>query len=372
MAARPNRGPRAGLAADEVWPGWPVQVDRNRGGLVLLALELLDGAGRRCRGVAGGGRDLSGQLRADVAGRVQTGETGLHRRVGHEEPKWIVLQVDAMIEKLHVRLEADEDEDPGDRQRPGQPRHHVFQGDLLHLALFTFDFGHDGIGDQLDLRILARRFHQNGLGAKLLAPVDDVDLARVARQEDALLQGGVTATYHRDHLFLEEGAVTDSALGHAAALELTLAGDAQFLRLAASRQDYEFGHILAVLRLDDFLTAFLPDDGAPGRLQVDADFERLVSHALRQLGTRDVIETGVVFDRLGIEQLTTRSAPLEKHGLDPRPAGVKRRGEAGRPTADVHDVVSPSLVTRLAISHVSYARSLLQNSQYWGGVTGDR
>src|SRR2546426_2729546 len=299
MAARPNRGPRAGLAADEVWPGRPVEVDRNRGGLVLLGLELLDRVDDRRGGIANGGRDLPGQLRADVAGRVDTGQTGLHRRVGHEEAEWIVLHVVSMIEKLHVRLEADEDEDPGDRQRPGPSGHHVFQGDLLHLALFTFDFGHDAIGDQLDLRILARRLHQNRLGAKLLAPVDDVDLARVARQEDALLQGGVAAADHRDHLFLEEGAVTDGALRHAAALELTLAGNAQFLRLAARRQDYEIGHILAVLRLDDFLIAVLPDGGDTGRLQVDAEFDRLLSPSLRQLGARDVIEPGVVFDRLG-------------------------------------------------------------------------
>ena len=319
---------------------------------MLLGLELLDGVDRRGRGVADGGRDLSRQLRADVAGRVQTGQTCLHRRVGHEEPKWIVLQVDAMIEKLHVRLEADEDEDPGDRERTGPPGHQVFHIDLPHLALFTFDFGHDAIGDQLDFWILARRLHQNRLGSKLLAPMDDVDLARVARQEDSLLQGGVAATDHRDHLFLEEGAIADGALRHAAALKLTLAGDAQLLRLAARRQDDEVGHILAVLRLDDFLVTVLPDGGDPGGLQIDAEFDRLVRHPLRQLGTGDVIETGIVLDRLGVEQLAARCAPLEQHGLDPCPAGVEGRGEASRPTADDHDVVSPVLLHRLRNSHV--------------------
>src|SRR2546422_8381386 len=100
MAARPNRGPRAGLAADEVWPGRPVEVDRNRGGLVLLGLELLDGVDGRGGGIANGGRDLPGQLRADVAGRVDTRQTGLHRRVGHEEAEWIGLDGVLMVQEI--------------------------------------------------------------------------------------------------------------------------------------------------------------------------------------------------------------------------------------------------------------------------------
>src|SRR5437660_1429470 len=119
MTKTPATGPRArgdrraALAADEVWTGRPVEVDRNRRGRVLLRLELLDRVDDRGGGVADRGCDLARQLRTDVARRIQAGKAGLHRRIRHEEAERIVLHVVAVIEELDVRLEADEDEDAG-------------------------------------------------------------------------------------------------------------------------------------------------------------------------------------------------------------------------------------------------------------------
>src|SRR5256884_4301695 len=246
-----KRGGRFGLAADEVRPGRAVDVDRHGRGLVLLRFQLLhriDGGGRR---IADSRRDLSGQLRPNVAGGVDAWQARLHRRVGHQESERVVLDVLSMIEELDIRLKADEDEEPGDLQWPALPRDHVFQRDLFHLAVLTLDLGDGRVGDQLDLGVLAGRLDEDGLGAKVLATVDDVDLLCVARQKDALLQRRVTAPDDRDLLLFEEGPVTDGALRNAAPLELALARDAEPLRLAARGQDHVVRRVLPVLGVHD-------------------------------------------------------------------------------------------------------------------------
>src|SRR4030081_2248718 len=97
------------------------------------------------------------------------------------------------------------------------------------MAVLPLDLGDGRVGDQLDFWVLVRGLDQDGLSAKLLAPVDDVNLLRVARQEDAFLQRSVAAADHRDLLLLEEGAIAHGALRNPAPLELGLARDAEFL-----------------------------------------------------------------------------------------------------------------------------------------------
>src|SRR5437899_2816876 len=256
-----KRGGRSGLAADEVRPGRAVDVDRHGRGLVLLRFELLhriDGRGRR---IADSRRDLPGQLRPNVARGVDAWQARLHRRVGYQESQRVVLDVFAMIEELHVRLEADEDEQSGDLQRPGLPRDHVFQRDLFHLAVLTLDLGDGRVGDQLDLGVLACRLDEDGLGAKVLAAVDDVDLLCVAGQKDALLERRVAAADHGDLFLLEEGPVTHGALRNAAPLELALTRDAELLGLAARGQNDVVRRVLSVLGLHDVLRAAPADPG---------------------------------------------------------------------------------------------------------------
>src|SRR5947209_3272800 len=271
MTKTPATGPRArgdrraALAADEVWTGRPVEVDRNRRGRVLLRLELLDRVDDRGGGVADRGCDLARQLRTDVARRIQAGKAGLHRRIRHQEAERIVLHVVAVIEELDVRLEADEDEDPGHRQRPSLLGRHILEGDLRNLAILALDFRDDGVRQQLDFRVLAGRFDQNRLGAELLPAVNDVDLLGIAGQKDAFLERGIAAADHGDHLLLEEGAVTDRALRHTASLELTFARNAELLGLAARGQDDEVAGVLAVLGFDHLPVASPMDGGDAGR-----------------------------------------------------------------------------------------------------------
>src|SRR5437899_11290536 len=93
-----KRGGRSGLAADEVRPGRAVDVDRHGRGLVLLRFQLLhriDGGGRR---IADSRRDLSGQLRPNVARGVDAWQARPHRQRGFPEFLRAGLDVLSMIE----------------------------------------------------------------------------------------------------------------------------------------------------------------------------------------------------------------------------------------------------------------------------------
>src|SRR2546427_555609 len=101
-----------------------------------------------------------------------------------------------------------------------------------------------------------------------------------------------------------------------------------------------------------FLRAAPADPGDADGLQVDAELDGLVGHALGEFRPGDVIEPRVVLDRLGVEQLAARSAALEHHGFDPRSSGVQGGGQAGRPSADDDHIVVTVFFHRLRSSHV--------------------
>src|SRR5690348_9859763 len=98
-AAVASRGRRTGLAADEVWPGRSVEIDRNRRGRVLLRLELLDRVDGRGGRIADRGRDLARQLRTDVARGIDSWKAGLHGRIRHQEAQRVVFHMVAMVEE---------------------------------------------------------------------------------------------------------------------------------------------------------------------------------------------------------------------------------------------------------------------------------
>src|SRR6266446_1558700 len=142
--------------------------------------------------------------------------------------------VDVELEQPGIRNEPDEDEHAPDGQILGRAVLVVF--DRLHLPV-AHDLLHPRLEDELDLRVGARPVDEDRLGPQAVATMQDVDLLRIAREEVALLDGGV-ATAHDGQLFaLEKGAVADRAVADAPALELLLSGDAQVAREAAGGHD---------------------------------------------------------------------------------------------------------------------------------------
>src|ERR1700723_2504269 len=113
--------------------------------------------------------------------------------------------------------------------------------------LIPIDALDDGVHEEVDFGMLARLVEQDGLRAKLLAPVDDRDLARVPREEERLLHRGVTAAGNREMDILEKRAVADSAVRHTAARELLLARHTEFAWITARRDDHRRGEVVPVI-----------------------------------------------------------------------------------------------------------------------------
>src|SRR5205807_1823269 len=116
---------------------------------------------------------------------------------------------------------ADEDEDAAHLQLLLLPLLHV--ADALDV-LVPDDLLDLRVQDELDLGIGPGPLLEDGLGSELVTPVDDVHLRGVARQELPLLERGVATSDHRQDLVLEEGSVTDGAVGDPPAGQLQLSG----------------------------------------------------------------------------------------------------------------------------------------------------
>src|SRR2546427_9694306 len=61
----------------------------------------------------------------------------------------------------------------------------------------------------------------------------------------------------------------------------------------------------------------------------------MIMHLLRELPPLDTLESGIVLNQVGVEELTTGGAPLDRDGLEHAAAGVHGGGEAGG--AGAHD-----------------------------------
>src|SRR5436190_1619590 len=104
-----------------------------------------------------------------------------------------------------VRAEADEDEQAICFEKPAILRHQVVEMKSRH-SVFSIPFHllGDRIPDHFDLRIAEDVLLQNLGRAKLVSPMDEINLASVPRQKIRFFARGVAATNHRDHLLLEE------------------------------------------------------------------------------------------------------------------------------------------------------------------------
>src|SRR6059036_2667674 len=84
----------------------------------------------------------------------------------------------------------------------------------LSVPLIPLDLHHLLVPDHLDLRIREGPLLQDLRGPELVAPVHDVDLARVAGEIVRLLHRGVAPADDGEHLALEERAVAHRAVRH--------------------------------------------------------------------------------------------------------------------------------------------------------------
>src|ERR1700730_8025904 len=316
------------------------------GGVILApALPILDPLARRDgRGgcIADCGGDLAGQLAAHVAGRKDAGNAGHHRhRVSEVIARGVM--VDVHVDERRVRDESDEDEDAADGELALLTAVHVAQREPLH-TVDSVDRIHHGVREELDLGVVARLIEQDGLGAEPVAAVDDRHRAGIAREEDGLLDGRVTAADHREVHVAEERAVTHGAVRDTAAGELLLSRNAQLAWVPAGGED-ERGRAEQARRGADLLDAVgaRTDREHLPHHHFGAEMHRLLGHALGEVDAEDRMDPGVVFDQLGVEKLASGRLRLQKHGVLHVPSGVHRGSQPRGAGAHDGDVEVASL-----------------------------
>ena len=106
------------------------------------------------------------------------------------------------------------------------------------------------VEDELDLLVVPGAVDHDRRGPELLAPVDEVDLAREAADERRLLERRVAAADDRDDLVAEERGVAGGAVRDAAALEAQLGLEPELAGARAGGDDDAVGPVLVVADVD--------------------------------------------------------------------------------------------------------------------------
>src|SRR3954447_11691361 len=307
---------------------------------------------------AGGGHRLTVRpvdevARGEHAGTVRLGGLSVGDDVA------LLVEVDLALDDPRLRDVADGDEGACDldlalgpvlgvaqvrgRQRPRV----VARGELL-----------DDVGrDELDVVVLARALEHDLRGAELVAAVHDLDLGGELAQEDRLLHRRVAAADDDRRLVAEERGVAGGAVGHAAAAELVLAGDAELAVLGPHGQDHGAGQVFVVPHVDAVYPAGLVGQLNARDLVGDeprAEALGLVAELLHELGAHDPVgETRVVLDVGGLLEQAAPEQALDHERTQIDARGVQRGRVSGRAAADDDHVLD------VLLAHVASAVTLL-------------
>ncbi len=245
----------------------------------------------------------------------------------------------------HPRVRAEPDEDEQTRRLEERPllRHEIVQVEAGHPFLrIALDLLRDRVPDYFDLRILEHVLLQNLGGPELVAPVNQVHLARVPRQEIGLLDRGIAPSDDRHDLLLEECGVADRAVRHSLARVLQLARNPELDRSSAGGHDRcRRAKDIAVvgLRVKIPIGHFRHRCHRHGLEELRAELLGVSGELLRQLVPEDLRKTNHVIEVLGVQQLSTRKPALYDRGPQHGATRVERRRHSRRPGPHNDNVV---------------------------------
>src|SRR3989441_6934903 len=241
------------------------------------------------------------------------------------------------FDELCVGLEPREDEHPPDVEIGTNARRVVFEYGMRDALRVAGDFRYDRVADDLDLRVRERALLQKLGGAELVTAMHQVHLARVAREIVGFLDGGVAAPDHGEALALEERTVTHRAIRDTLAGKLLFPGHAELDGCATGGEDHRLTAIAVAARgLDVEPAVGVPRDSLDGiGHDPGAQLLRVFGHFLRPLPPPDALEADVVFDEVGVEELSARRTALDRDRVEHATARVKRRTQPCR--AGAHD-----------------------------------
>src|SRR5206468_818985 len=197
------------------------------------------------------------------------------------------------------------------------------------------------IGHESDFGITARAVEHDLGCAKLIAAMDERDLAGEAGQEGRLFHGRVAAADHGNFFAAEEEAVAGGAGRYSASDQCLLIRQSQPTRRRPTRNDERarVDRLFSQTQLKRALTQV-------GFYHVShavfgAETRGLLTHVLDQFGPLDAIgEAGKIFDQRSKRELSTGLMSFEHQRLEVGTRGVERGGVASASRAQDYDVTN--------------------------------
>ena len=204
----------------------------------------------------------------------------------------------------------------------GIAQHLVQRIPQVQLDLACGHLGHDFVDE-------------DGLGAELVATVDQVHFLGDVAEVESFFDSGVAATHHAHRVTAVEKAVAGGAATHALAHEGGLAGQAQVLGTGASGDDQSVAAVGA--RIADQSKRALAEVDRVNVVEDDLRVESfgVLKETLHQLRALDAGHVGgPVVDIGGRHQLPALCNAGDEHGLEVGARGVQRCRVAGRARAE--------------------------------------
>src|SRR6266852_6160177 len=180
----------------------------------------------RCRRITRRCSDLPRELRPQIASHEKARDRRHHG----------VVEVSG--DNTGIRPEPYKNEQAGRFEERPLLRHEIVKAESRHpVPRISLDFFRDRVPDHLDLRIVEYVLLENLRCAKLVAAMDQINLARVPRQKISLLTGGVSTTNDGHDLLLEERSIADRAVRYSLARVLQLTRNPELDGSSASGHD---------------------------------------------------------------------------------------------------------------------------------------
>ncbi len=254
----------------------------------------------------------------------------------------------------------------GDEQTLGGDGGHLFRLQVAHPDGFNGTLGRvehlfDGSRrDEVDLLVAARAVQHDPRRAKLLSPVEQVDLAGKLGEEDGLFHRRIAATHHDNFFAAEKVAVAGGARGNAVADQLLFRFEAQQPRRSAGGDDQRLRLVASLPRSDLERSAAQVRLGHRARLELGAEARRLLAHVLDQVRPEDAVrEAGEILYHRGQRELPARLVAVNDQRLQVGARSVNGRGQSGAAATDDDDVVH----VRLLLPPLDSARACFGASQ---------
>jgi len=199
----------------------------------------------------------------------------------------------------------------------------------------------NGVGKELDLRVLLCPFEHDLGSAKAAAAMNKRYLGGKASEERRLFHSGVATAHHHDFLSGKEKAITGCARGNTMADELLLVGQAQPPGGSAAGDDQRLRMDLMLAKMEQERTLAQISTCEVSHAIFRAETLRLLAHVLDELRTHDSLgKAGEVFYQRREGELAAGFVAFYYQRFQIGPGRVERGGVSSATRTNDYDIAS--------------------------------